>query len=78
MWYEKNLPNWERALRVLAAAALVAGGLWALPGTALGWLLAASGAVVALTGFVGFCPACAMVGRKLDRQARDRGAAQPR
>jgi hypothetical protein len=26
---------------------------------------------VGLTGFVGFCPACAMVGRKLDRRARD-------
>ncbi len=71
MLYEKNLPLWERALRVLAALALIAGGLLGLPGTALGWFLAASGAFVGLTGFVGFCPACAMVGRKLDRRARD-------
>ncbi len=71
MTYQKNLPLWERALRVLAALALIAGGLLGLPGTALGWLLAASGAFVGLTGFVGFCPACAMVGRKLDRRARD-------
>ncbi len=71
MTYQKNLPLWERALRVLAALALIASGLLGLPGTALGWLLAASGILVALTGFLGFCPACAMVGRKLKRQARD-------
>ncbi len=71
MLYQKNLPGWERALRVVAAVAMIAFGLLALPGTALGWLLAASGVFVALTGFLGFCPACAIVGRKLERQARD-------
>lgn len=70
MLYQKNLPGWERALRVVAAVAMIAGGLLLWPGTALGWLVAASGAFVGLTGFVGFCPACAMVGRKLDRRAR--------
>ncbi len=73
MLYQKNLPGWERALRVLAAAAMIAFGLLALPGTALGWLVAASGAFVGLTGFVGFCPACAMVGRRLDRRERSLG-----
>lgn len=72
MFYQKNVPGWERALRVMAGLAMVACGLWGLQGMALGWLVAASGVFVGLTGFVGFCPACAMVGRKLDRQARDR------
>ena len=71
MLYQKNLPAWERALRVAAAAVMIAFALLGLGGTALGWLLAASGAVAGLTGFVGFCPACAMVGRRLDRRAQD-------
>ena len=71
MLYQKNLPVWERALRVGVAVAMIAAGLVGLQGTALGWLVAASGAFAALTGFVGFCPACALVGRKLDRRVRD-------
>ena len=70
MLYQKNLPGWQRALRVLGAMAMIAVGLAGPVGAALGWLLVASGAFVALTGFVGFCPACAMVGRKLDARAR--------
>jgi hypothetical protein len=71
MFYQKNLPGWERALRVLGGAAMVLAGLWVLGGT-LGYVVAGSGVFTALTGFVGFCPACAMVGRKLDR-ARTQG-----
>ncbi len=71
MLYQKNLPTWERVLRVVAAAAMIACGLIGLQGLAVGWLVAASGVFVGLTGFVGFCPAYAMVGRKLDRRARD-------
>ncbi len=68
MWYVKNVPLWERVAR----AALGLGGLgWA----ALNWhsagalplALAVGGASLALTGLVGFCPMCALVGRKLDR-----------
>ncbi|MEH2566949.1 YgaP family membrane protein [Bradyrhizobium sp. AZCC 2289] len=54
MFYRKNLSGWERAARVVGGAAMIAGGL-----------LACSGVVTALTGFVGFCPMCAMVGRRL-------------
>jgi hypothetical protein len=77
MLYQKNLPTWERALRLAAAVAIIAFGLIGLQGLALGWLLAASGVFVGLTGFVGLCPACAIMGRKLDRRARH-GAAGPR
>jgi hypothetical protein len=64
MFYTKNVPNWERVFRVfisLAGAALAyqAG---------FGWVVTAAVASFSLTGFFGFCPMCAMVGRKLDKQ----------
>ena len=65
MLYRKNLPAWERAMRVVGGAAMVACGLLGLAGMPIGYLIAGAGLVTALTGFVGFCPMCAMVGRKL-------------
>jgi hypothetical protein len=65
MFYRKNLPGWERAMRVVAGIAVISLGLAGFSGTALGYVIAASGAVAILTGFFGFCPMCAMVGRKL-------------
>jgi len=65
--YQKNLPIWERGLRVMAAAAMIGYGLIALQGTGIGYLLAGAGVLTALTGFLGFCPACAMVGRRLSK-----------
>jgi hypothetical protein len=64
MWYVKNVPGWERALRVLAGLAV---SVWALTGLSglIGWLVAGSAAGIVLSGLVGFCPACAMIGRKL-------------
>ena len=62
MFYGKNLPGWER---VVGGAAMVACGLLGLSGMPIGYLIAGAGLVTALTGFVGFCPMCAMVGRKL-------------
>jgi len=52
-------------MRVIAGVALTAWGLIGFPGMPLGYLIAGSGAVAILTGFFGFCPMCAMVGRKL-------------
>jgi Protein of unknown function (DUF2892) len=65
MLYRKNLRGWERAVRVVGGVAMIAGGLLGLSGMPIGYLFACSGVVTALTGFVGFCPMCAMVGRKL-------------
>ena len=65
MFYRKNLPNWERAMRVVAGLAMIACGFLALRGVPLGFLIAGAGAMTAMTGFVGFCPMCAMVGRRL-------------
>lgn len=67
MFYVKNVPNWERALRLLMG--LLALGFaamnWGTSGLAVG--AGVVGAMLAMTGLVGFCPMCAMVGRKLDK-----------
>jgi len=67
MLYRKNLPGWERAARAIAGLAMMGCGFLGpgLAGTPVGLVLSAAGAMTLLTGFVGFCPACAMVGRKL-------------
>jgi hypothetical protein len=68
MFYRKNLPGWERAMRSVGGVVMIAYGLFGmpgLPGTTAGYLIAGAGAVAILTGFFGFCPMCAMVGRRL-------------
>jgi len=77
MFYRKNLPGWERAMRTVGGVGMMAYGLFGIPGlpsmpglpgmpgTMAGYLIAGTGAVATLTGFFGFCPMCAMVGRKL-------------
>ncbi|MFS2036107.1 YgaP-like transmembrane domain [Polaromonas sp. CT11-55] len=61
---QRNLPAWERALRLGGALLLACAGLLWLPA---GWPMAlalAGAAGLGLTGVAGFCPACALVGRK--------------
>ena len=72
MFYRKNLPGWERVMRTIGGVVMVAYGLLGMPGSACsmpgtmaGYLIAGTGAVAVLTGFFGFCPMCAMVGRRL-------------
>jgi DUF2892 family protein len=64
MLYAKNLPTWERWGRGLIGAGLVLGATaqWA---TLTGWVLAGLGAITLLSAFFGFCPMCALAGRKL-------------
>lgn len=69
-FFAKNLPMWERVLRSVAGVGAVAGG-WALGTPYLG-LGVATAAGLLLTGLVGFCPACAMIGRKLPPVAGER------
>ena len=71
MIYRKNLPSWERISRSLAGIGLIVLAAMASWGTAVGWVLAASGTIALLTGFWGFCPICAMAGR---RAPADKGA----
>ena len=66
MFYQKNLFAWEQVLRIVVGLAMV-GALFYLPGW-LGYLVAAGGGMLAITGVFGYCPACAMIGRKpIDR-----------
>jgi len=61
---KRNLPTWERAARIIGGVAIgvvVANGL--TTGIVM-WAALATAATLVLTAFVGFCPACAMVGRR--------------
>jgi len=66
-FYVKNVPGWERALRLVLGAAAAGFALYTFAGPT-GWLLAGSAAGIAVTGLVGFCPMCAMAGRRLDNR----------
>jgi Fe-S cluster biogenesis protein NfuA len=74
MFYEKNVPNWERVVRVAGGVVLVAVALLAQPTLAAvgGWVVVAailSAIFMVVTGFVGWCPACALAGRKIKQNA---------
>jgi hypothetical protein len=62
-WYVKNVPMGERVVRVVVGLGGAVAAVLLVPGV-LGWVAGASVAGLALTGLVGFCPMCAMVGRK--------------
>ena len=68
MLYVKNIPAWERVLRIVM-------GVMALGFAAMNWGVTLAvgagvmGVVLSMTGLIGFCPMCAMVGRKLDKGA---------
>ena len=64
MFYRKNMGAKERVSRLLAGGLMVVCAFALVGTTPLGWLIAGSGVVTAATGLVGFCPACAIVGRK--------------
>ena len=67
MLYVKNVPGWERAAGVAMGAGLLAASVLHFGPTPVGWGVGAMGAMAAMSGLLGFCPACAMVGRRLDR-----------
>jgi hypothetical protein len=68
MFYVKNVPTWERIVRVIVGLIAVAAGI-GMVGGMWGALLAASAAGIVGSGLFGFCPMCAMVGRRLDQPA---------
>jgi hypothetical protein len=69
MIYIKNLPLWERLLRA-GAGAVAAAYAFLGAGGMLSWVILAGGAGMALTGIFGFCPACALAGRGLEKRAQ--------
>jgi hypothetical protein len=64
MFHRKNVGSKEGWVRVIGGALIVACSLTQIGLTPLGLMIAVSGVFTALTGLVGFCPACAMAGRK--------------
>jgi len=68
MFYVKNVPNFERVLRVIIGLMSLGYAVVNWGGSNLAIGMGIMGAVLAMTGLVGFCPMCAMVGRKLDKE----------
>jgi hypothetical protein len=66
-FFAKNVPSWERVLRAAVALALALLSLMLLDAV-WRWPMAASALAFGLTGVVGFCPACALVGRRLPKR----------
>jgi hypothetical protein len=64
MWFAKNLPLWERLLRLFMASGMLFCA-WVLRANPVGWALAMGGVAAVLTALVGYCPACALAGRRL-------------
>ncbi|MBI3432467.1 MAG: DUF2892 domain-containing protein [Hydrogenophilales bacterium] len=69
MFYVKNLPGWERWLRVGGGVVMAVYALMSVAGI-VGGLLVAAGIGTALSGVLGFCPMCALAGRRLAKRAR--------
>ena len=64
MIYAKNLPLWERALRILVGGAIIASVWLAAPSPLVSDVSAAVGYCLVSTRLSGFCPGCAMIGRR--------------
>lgn len=68
--YMSNLPPFERVLRVGFAAAGAIGSFVYFADPLLQWGAAGSALGLALTGVLGFCPACYLAGRKLGARTK--------
>jgi hypothetical protein len=66
MLYVKNVPPVERVIRVLMGVGLLAGAVLWLGMNTKGWIVGAMAVMAAMSGLIGWCPMCAMAGRKLD------------
>ena len=67
-FYRKNVHQWEQWGRVVAGLALVVAAVAVEP-TLFRLALATTGVVLIVTGVVGWCPACAAVGRDLEKRS---------
>ncbi|WP_354373078.1 YgaP family membrane protein [Variovorax paradoxus] len=67
---KRNLPAWERVIRLCLGTFAAAGAFYFLPAGTLRLLGFAMVGVLASTAIVGFCPACALLGRKAPGAAK--------
>ncbi|MHB8254801.1 MAG: YgaP family membrane protein [Acidiferrobacter sp.] len=70
MFYIKNVPWQERWLRMGLGVGVATYALTRIGGT-LGWIIVVGAGVLLLTGVLGFCPACALAGRRLEKRTRN-------
>ncbi len=68
MLYRKNIYHWEQWSRVVVGLAASVSGLFLAPSHLVAYGVAAAGIGLAVTGVVGWCPACAMIDRRLKDQ----------
>lgn len=64
MYFKTNLPGWERAIRFAMGITVAALAYLYAPNSVMTWIGIGMGVMFAVTGFIGFCPMCAMVGRR--------------
>jgi hypothetical protein len=61
---KRNLPVWERATRIGAGAVAAWAAYAGMTSGIVTMLALATAATLVFTAFIGFCPACWMVGRR--------------
>lgn len=66
--YKKNVPPQEQILRIASAIVLIGVAVF-VSSPWLKYALGATAASALLTGAFGFCPACYLAGRRLDKRA---------
>jgi hypothetical protein len=65
MFYLKtNVPGWERLLRIGTGIAVAILAFMFAQAPVGMWIGIGGGLMFAMTGLIGFCPMCAMVGRR--------------
>ena len=64
LYLKRNLPVWERIVRLCLAVFVGGATSYFLDIRILQILGFSTAAILAITAFFGFCPACAMFGRK--------------
>jgi len=65
MLFKRNVPGWERLLRTAGGAGLLI-AVAAVPLQGLGaWVAGLGGIGLLASSLMGFCPACALAGRRL-------------
>lgn len=68
MFYTKNVPGWERVLRGVIGITGISFAIMSWGSSMLAVGAGIAGAMMAITGLFGFCPMCAMKGRKLTKK----------